>query len=516
MRPLLLCALSLVLACDGETPEGDTDAGGDDSGATDTADDTASGDTADTADTAAEDTDDTDDTDVDDTDSGDTDEPGVELVTAVRLLNLVSGTGPVDVYIDSATTPVVTSLAYRTPSDFMELPAGPHTLHIRTAGTPSSAPPTLSLPITLAQDRNLLAIAHPNIPEAGGTVGGPPVFTDVVDLTATPGRISARMGAIFMSESFDRTVATNDLGMWAAAKTRNGLIGEVHELPNEGGYIGLSTDYTANVFAKTIPGTFADAAVILFDGVQPGDDDLAVHSFGHGPVDSPPEEGEILALNLAYRAASGFTTHEYQVAGVGENAGSNPPQMQTNLPIAVNLTVGTAQGPVALDDGRQWIRVRSDIDAETYDFGRLDNASGTRSAYIMDGNTFFEGRLIKLPGDWIRPAPGHMRVSITGQVSYEDLTVYMTASGNGTACAGWDSVVLSDTNPVFHSRQDWEPDDLELRMEIDEVFHAFALDTLDADTLHLIGQRNATVVAVDEDGGQVIIEGTESTNPCVP
>lgn len=514
MRPSLLFTLSLLAACDG----GDTPRDGSPSGAetdlSDTEDGTDSGSPDDTADSGV----DPDDSDVDDTDlvDSDTDSGGIPLVTAVRFLSLVPGNGNVDVYLGNATTPVVTNLAYRVPSDFLELPAGSYTLQVRLAGSPASTTPSISLPITLAEDRNLLAVAHPNIPEAGGTAGGPLVFTDVVDLTSTPGHISARMGAMFHADGTDRSVATDALGMWGTAKVRTGLIGEVHELPNQGGHIGLSTDYTANVFALTIPPAFADAAVILFPGVQPGDDDLAVHSFGHDPVSAPPEEGEVFAVNLAYLGASGFTTHEYQVTGVGENAYNNPPQTQSSHPIATNLVVGTAQGPVALDDGRQWIRVRSDIDAETYDYGRVDNASGTRSAYIMDGNTFFEGRMIRLPGDWIRPAAGHMRVSLTGQVSYEDLTVYLTAAGTGTACSGWDAVVLSDTDPVFHSPVDWLPDDLELRMDIDGTYYAFALDTLDPDTLHLIGQRNATVLAVDEDGGQVTIEGTESTHPCVP
>jgi hypothetical protein len=507
ITPFML-ALSLW-GCSGPTQPDDVDTSTDTETTEDTDDDGVVPDDTDDPGSDTDDGTDTDDTD----DTGDL--PDDPPVTAVRLMSLVPGFGDFDVYLDGDTTPIATGLSYRETTDFLNLEAGTLTFAVRAAGTPAALPPVLQVDVELAEFSNLLVVAWPNLPGFGGDGSADPVLTDVVDLTANPGEIRARVATMFFGDSLDRTLGTDDLGRWRSGVLRSGAIGSEHVLPNGGGYVGLSSDYEANVTAFEVPATMADEAVLVLPPMQPGDTPTAVTSSGQVDVSAAPEEGELFVVNLAYDATSPFVTHTYTVTALGENALSSPPNQPTDLPLATDVTAGAAAGPAVLDDGRQWIRVRRDVDVETDDITFIDNASGTRSAYVLNGDSFFEGTLVPLPGGFLRPASGQVRVSVVGQTAYEDRTVWLP-SPSGRTCAGWHRRVLTDTDAVWNSAEDHLPADLDLRIDVDGTVYAFDLSTLAADTLHLLAQRNDQIVAVAEDGAAVTVTGTVSADPCLP
>jgi hypothetical protein len=88
----------------------------------------------------------------------------------------------VDLYLDDATTPAATALAYRGVTATLEVPAGEHAVHVRAAGAAAAAAPAFTgRTPALEGDRRYTVIAH-------GLVGGaaPHALALVADADASP------------------------------------------------------------------------------------------------------------------------------------------------------------------------------------------------------------------------------------------------------------------------------------------------------------------------------------------
>jgi len=80
-----------------------------------------------------------------------------EPTAEVRVLHLSPDAPAVDVVVDDATPAAVTSLAYKSATPYLTLPAGPHDFSVRAAGTTTVA---LALnDLTLAEGQRYTAVA---------------------------------------------------------------------------------------------------------------------------------------------------------------------------------------------------------------------------------------------------------------------------------------------------------------------------------------------------------------------